>query len=152
MRDSKIGIPGQDSGKTSFLKIKTQDDVFPRNDVSLGKISFPRIRTKMSFPKHNIIPQNQSENVIKTNTLAGITEVVLSLNKLSNSDNLEDGKSGNVLIGRHMTSFEELANFEPVTSRYKKLKEFTSIHLRIMDEKDNDITNGPWVTIVLHIR
>ena len=57
-----------------------------------------------------------NENVIKTNKL------VLSLNKLNNADNLEDGKPSNVLLRHHMTSSEELKNFEPVSPQYKKLK------------------------------
>ena len=42
-----------------------------------------------------IIRMDGSENVIKTNKLAGITEIVISLNEL-NSDILEDGKPSNV--------------------------------------------------------
>ena len=95
-----------------------------------------------------------SENIIKTNKLAGITEMVISLNKLNNSDNLENGKPSNVLLRYHMTSSEEFTNYEPVIPQYKKLKngEFTSITLRIMDQKKNIMTDGPATTIVLNIR
>ena len=62
-----------------------------------------------------IAPMDGSENIIKTNKLAGIMEMVISLNKLNNSDNLEDEKPSNVLLRHHITSSEEFTNFEPVT-------------------------------------
>ena len=45
-------------------------------------------------------------------------------------------------------------SFEPVTPQYKRLKsgEFTSLTLRITDQKDNSVTDGPLMTIVPHIR
>ena len=66
-------------------------------------------------------------------------QMLMSLNELKDSDNLEDGKPSNVLLRHHMTSSEEFTNFETVTSQYKKLKngEFTSITLRIMDKNGN---------------
>ena len=41
----------------------------------------------------------------------------------------------------------------PHTPQYKKLKngEFTSLTLRITDQNNNVITDGPQVTVVLHI-
>ena len=97
---------------------------------------------------------NGSKNIIKTNKLAGVTEMVISLNELNNSNNLEDGKPSNVLLRHHMTISEEFTNFEPVTPRYKKLKdvEFPSLNLRIKDQNNDSITNGPGGTIVLHTR
>ena len=79
--------------------------------------------------------------------------MLMSLNELKDSDNLEDGKPSNVLLRHHMTSSEEFTNFEPVTSQYKKLKngEFTSITLRIMDKNGNIMTDGPGVTVLLNI-
>ena len=70
-----------------------------------------------------------------SNKLAGFTEMVISLNELKNSDNLEDGKPRNVLLRHHMT--KECTNYEPVIPQYKKLKngKFTSITLTIMDQK-----------------
>ena len=95
-----------------------------------------------------------SENIIKTNKLAGVTEMVISLNGLNNSDNLENEKSSNVLFRHHMTSFEEFTNYEPVIPHYKKLKNggFTSITLRITDQKKNIMTDGPATTAVLNIQ
>ena len=95
------------------------------------------------------------DQVIKTNKLRGITEVVIKLNELDNSDNLEDGRpSSNSLLTHHVTSNEDFTSFEPQNPQYKKLKngEFTSLTVRITDQAGNVITDGPQVTVVLHIR
>ena len=87
------------------------------------------------------------------NKLRGITEINFNLDELDNSDNLEDGRSSNSLLTYHVTSNEDFTCFEPHTPQYKKLKneEFTSLTLRIMDQNNNVITDGPQVTVVLHI-
>ena len=42
---------------------------------------------------------------------------------------------------------------EPQNPQYKKLKsrEFTSLNLKITDQNNNVITDGPQVTVVLHV-
>ena len=104
-----------------------------------------------------IIELNQFEidgQVTKTNKLKGITEITLNLDELNNSDNLKDGRPSNELLTYHVTSNEDLMHFEPQTPQYKKLKnrEFSSLNLRITDQNNNVITDGPQVTVVLHIR
>ena len=44
-------------------------------------------------------------------------------------------------------------HFEPQTPQYRKLKngEFTSLNLRITDQNNNIVIDGPQVTVVLHI-
>ena len=92
--------------------------------------------------------------VIKKNKLKGITEITLNLNELNNSDNLKDGRPSNELLTYHMTDDKDFTRFEPQTPQYRKLKngEFTSLTLRITDQNNNIITDGPQVTVVLHIR
>ena len=92
-------------------------------------------------------------DVLRTNKLEKVTKMVISLNKLDNSDNLEDGKPRNTLFTYYVTGPEYSTHFEPVTPQYKKLKngEITSLTLRIMDQNDKIITNGPGTTVVLHI-
>ena len=53
-----------------------------------------------------------------------------------------------------MTSSEDLTRFEAATPRYKRLKngEIVSLTLRITDQNNNIISNGPGTTVVLHIR
>ena len=62
-------------------------------------------------------------------------------------------RPSNSLFTYHVTSNEDFTSFEPRTPQYKKLKnkEFTSLTLRITDQNNNIITDGPQVTVVLHI-
>ena len=93
------------------------------------------------------------DQVIKKSKLKGITEMILNLDELDNSDNLEDGRPSNSLLTYHVTAHGDFTSFEPHTPQYKKLKneEFTSLTLRITDQKNNVITDSPQVTVVLHI-
>ena len=94
------------------------------------------------------------DQVTKTNKLKGITEMIINLDELDNSNNLEDGRPSNSLLTHHVTSNEDFTNFGPRTPQYKKLKneEFTSLTLRITDQNNNIITDGLQVTVVLHMR
>ena len=94
------------------------------------------------------------DQVIKKNKLKGIAEMILNLNELDNSDNLKDGRPSNELLTDHVTDDKDFTHFEPDIPQYKKLKngEFTSLILRITDQNNNIITDGPQVTVVLHIR
>ena len=52
-------------------------------------------------------------DVLRTNKLKKIMKVVISLNELNNSDNLEDGRPSNILFTYYMTSLEYYMHFEP---------------------------------------
>ena len=86
--------------------------------------------------------------------MKGITEITLDLDELDNSNNLKDGRLSNSLLTYYMTDNKDLTQFEQQNPQYKKLKngEFTSLNLRMMDQNNNIITDGPQVTVVLHIR
>ena len=94
------------------------------------------------------------DQVIKKNKLKGITEMIINLDELDNTNNLEDGRPSNSLLTYQVTSNEDFTSFEPCIPQYKKLKneEFTSLTMRITDQAGNIITDGPQVTVVLHIR
>ena len=79
--------------------------------------------------------------------------MVLNFNELDNINNLEDGRPSNALLTYHVTDDKDFTCFEPHIPQYKKLKngELTSLTLKIMDQK-NIVTDGPQVTVVLHIR
>ena len=96
----------------------------------------------------------KNDRVFKMNKLREITEMSLDLNELNNSDNLKDGRPSNALITYHVTDDKNFTHFEPHTPQYKKLKngEFVSLTLKIMDQNNNIITDGPEMTVVLHIR
>ena len=103
-----------------------------------------------------IIELNQFEvddQVTKTNQLKGITEITLNLDELNNSDNFKDGKPSNELLTYYVTSNEDFTLFKPQNPQYNKVKnrEFTSLTLRITDQNNTVITDGPQVTVVLHI-
>ena len=104
-----------------------------------------------------MVELNQFEvdyQVIKKNKLKGITEMVINLDELNNSDNLKDGRPSNELLTYHVTDDKDFTRFEPQTPQYKKLKnrEFTSLTLRITDQNNNIITDGLQVTVGLYIR
>ena len=94
------------------------------------------------------------DQVIKTNKLKGIMEMIINLDELNNSDNLEDGHPNNTLFTYHVTDDKDFTHFEPQAPQYRKLKngKFTSLTLRIMDQNGNIITDGPQVTVVLHTK
>ena len=96
-----------------------------------------------------------SRNDIKrTKKLVNGTKITISLNELNNSDNLEDGKPSNTIFTYFVTSPEYFMRFKPQSSQYKKLKNdtITSLTLAITDQDNDIITDGPEVTVVLHIR
>ena len=55
------------------------------------------------------------DQVIKTNKLKGITEMIINLDELNNSDNLEDGHPNNTLFTYHVTDDKDFTCFEPQT-------------------------------------
>ena len=59
-------------------------------------------------------------DVLRTNKLVNGTKITISLNKLDNSDNLEDGKPSNTLFTYFVTSPEYFTHFEPQSPEYKK--------------------------------
>ena len=95
----------------------------------------------------------KDDRVFTMNKLRGVTEMSLDLNELDNSDNLKDGRPSNALLTYHVTANEDFTPFEPHTPQYKKLKngEFVALTLKIMDQNNNIITDGPHITVVLHI-
>ena len=60
-------------------------------------------------------PLDANDNVVKMDKLACVTEMVLSLDELDNTDNLEGRILRNVLLKYHVTGSEEFTGFEPLT-------------------------------------
>ena len=89
----------------------------------------------------------------KKNELGDITEMVISLNKLDNSNNLEYGRPSSALFMYYVIDPKDFMRFRPVTPQYKKLKygKLTSLNLRIKDQ-NGDIIAKLGTTVVLHIR
>ena len=93
-------------------------------------------------------------DIQRANKLVNGTKITISLNELNNSDNLEDGKPSNTLFTYFVTSPEYFTCFEPQSPQYKQLKNdtITSLTLAITDQNNCIITDGPEVTVLLHIR
>ena len=91
--------------------------------------------------------------VLRTNKLERIMKMIISLDELDNSDNLEDGRPSNVLFTYYVTGSKCYMLFEPQMPQYRALKygEIVSLTLRIM-EQNNIITDGLETTVVLHIQ
>ena len=81
-------------------------------------------------------------------------KMIINLNELNNSDNLEDDRPSNVLFTYYVTSSEHYMLFELQTPRYRALKygDIVSLTLRITDQNNNIITDGLETTVVLHIQ
>ena len=162
--DLSYSIQNFDSDK-EIAVIRMLSDNVKYEILKLRSVMDPISDTKKMIPKgayagrelvsmlEGIVELNQFEvdddQVTKTNKLKGITEITLNLNELNNSDNLKDGRPSNELL----TDDKDFMHFEPQTPIYRKLKngEFTSLNLRITDQNNNVITDGPQVTVVLHI-
>ena len=84
-------------------------------------------------------------DVLRINELEKVTKMVISLNELNNSDNIEDGRPSNSLFTYYVTGPEYSTHFEPRTPQYKKLKSgmINSLSLKITDQA---------MTVVLHIK
>ena len=136
---------------TKPLKLKLADG--SEKEV-LSKTYTSRELNAFVEEKHIISDLNNDPQIIKTNKLAKVTNMSLNLDELNNSNNLEDGHPSNTLFTYYMPGSENFMRFEPQTPQYKKLKygEIVSLTLRITNQNNNIISNGPGTTIVLHIR
>ena len=164
--DLSQSIQNFDSGK-EITVIRMLSDNVKYEILKLRSVMDPISNTKKMIPSgtyagrellsmlEGMVELNQFEvdQVIKKNKLKGITEMIINLDELNNSNNLEDGRQSNELFTYHVTDDKDFTHFEPDTPQYKALKngEFTSLNLRITDQNNNVITDGPQVTVVLHI-
>ena len=144
-----------DNVKYEILKLRSVMDPVSDTKKMIPKGAYAG-RELISMPE-GMVELNQFEvddQVTKTNKLKGITEITLNLDELNNSNNLKDGRPSNSLLTYYVTDDKDFTHFEPQNPQCKKLKngEFTSLTLRITDQNNNVITDGPQVTVVLHIR
>ena len=103
--------------------------------------------------KHILADLSNNFRIIKTNKLAKVIDMIFNLNEIDNSDNLKDGRPNDALFTYYVSSSRDFMLFEPQTPPYKKLKngEIVSLTLRITDQNNNVITDGPGTTVVLRI-
>ena len=153
--DKEIAVIRMLSDNVKYVILKLRSVMDPISDA---KKTIPRgtyAGRELLSMLEGIVELNQFEvddQVTKTNKLKGITEMIINLDELNNSVNLKDGRPSNSLLTYHVTDDKDFTRFEPQNPQYKALKkgEFTSLNLRITDQNNNIITDGPQVTVVLH--
>ena len=136
---------------TKPLKLKLVDGT--EKEV-LSKTYMSRELNVFVEGKHIISDLNNDPQIIKTNKLAKVTNMIFKLDELDNTNNLEDGHPSNTLFTYYMPGSEDFTCFEPATPQYKKLKNgnIVSLTSKITDQNYHIITNGPGTTVVLHIQ
>ena len=136
---------------TKLLKLKL---VHCSEKEVLSKTYMSRELDAFVEGKHIISDLDNDPQIIKTNKLAKVTNMSLKLDELDNTNNLKDGKPSSTLFTYYVPGSEDFTCFEPMTPQYKRLKsgKIVSLTLRITDQNNNIITNGPRTTVVLHIR
>ena len=155
--DKEIAVIRMLSDNVEYEILKLSSVMDPISDAKKTIPSGAYAGRELISMLEGIVELNQFEvddQVTKMNKLKGITEITLNLDELNNSFNLKDGRPSNELLTYHVTDDRNFKHFEPQTPQYKELKngEFTSINLRIIDQNNNVITDGPQVTVVLQIR
>ena len=155
--DKEIAVIRMLSNSVKYEILKLRALMDPISDAKKTIPSGTYAGRELISMQKGIIELNQFEvddQVTKMNKLKGITEMIINLDELNNSVNLKDGRPSNELLTYHVTDDKDFTHFEPQNPQYKKLKngEFTSLNLRITDQNNNVITDGPQVTVVLHIR
>ena len=151
-KEIAIVIMLSDNIQYKVLKLHSVMDSDSKKLIPSGSYASRKLLSMLE----GIIELNQFEvddQVTETNKLKGIIEITLNLDELDNSDNLKDGRPSNSLLTYYVTDDKDFMHFEPQNLQYKRLKngEFTSLTLRITDQNNNIITDGPQVTVVLHI-
>ena len=155
--DKEIAVIIMLSDNIQYKVLKLRSVMDPISDRKKMILSGTYASRQLLSMLEGIIELNQFEaddQVTKTNKLKGITEITLDLDELNNGNNLKDGRPSNSLLTYYVTDDKDFTHFEPQNPQYKKLKngEFTSLNMRITDQNNNVITDGPQVIVVLHIR
>ena len=127
-----------DNVKYEILKLRAVID--PTSDTKKMIPSGIYAGRELLSIAEGIVELNQfvvDDQVIKKNKLKGITEMIVNLDELNNSDNLEDGHNSNSLLTYHVTDDKDFTSFKRQTPQYRKLKngDFTSLMLKITDQQ-----------------
>ena len=155
--DKEVAVIRMLSDNIQYTVLKLRSVMDPISDMKKTISSGTYTSRQLLSMLEGIVELNQFETddqVTKTNKLKSITEITLNLDELNNSVNLKDGRPSNSLLTYYVSDDKDFTHFEPQNPQYKALKngEFTSLNLRITDQNNNVITDGPQVTVVLHVR
>ena len=66
--------------------------------------------------KHILTDLSKDSRIIKTNKLAKVIDMIINLDELNNSNNLEDGRPSNTLFTRYVFGSADFTCFEPATT------------------------------------
>ena len=154
--DKEIAVIRMLSDNVEYEILKLRSVMDPISDTKKMIPNATYASRQLLSKLEGIVELNQLEvddQVTKKNKLKGITKITLNLDELNNSNNLKYGKPSNKLLTYYVTDNKDFTCFEPDIPQYKALKngEFTSLNLRITEQNNNIITDGPQVTVVLHI-
>ena len=155
--DKEIAVIRMLSDNVQYEILKLRAVMDPMSDMKKTIPSGTYAGRQLLSIVEGMVELNQFEaddQVTKMNKLKGIMEMSINLDELNNSINLKDGRPSNSLLTYHATDNKDFTHFEPQNPQYKALKkgEFTSLNLRITDQNNNVLTDGPQVTVVLHVR
>ena len=109
-----------DNVKYEILKLRAVMD--PISDMKKVIPSGTYADRELLSMLEGIIEHNQFEvddQVIKKNKLKGITEMIIKLDELNNSDNLKDGRPSNELLTYHLTD-DKILHISSLTRPLKK--------------------------------
>ena len=151
--DKEIAVIIMLSDNIQYNILKLHSVMDPISDRKKMILSGTYASRQLLSMLEGIIELNQFQVDDQVTKMTQITEITLNLDELNNSDNLKDGRPNNSLLTYYVTSNEDFMRFEPQNPQYKKLKngEFTSLNLRITDQNNSIIIDGPQETVVLHI-
>ena len=97
---------------TKPLKLKLVDG--SEKEV-LSKTYTSRVLNAFVEGKQIISDLNNDPQIIKTNKLAKVTNMIFNLDEIDNTDNLEDGRPSNTLFTYYMPGSEDFTCFKPMT-------------------------------------
>ena len=115
-----------DNIQYKFMKPWTIELYSRSKPVMAGTIYARRELIDLLEGKIEVTQFDKDARIKITNKLEGITEVVLTLRELDNTNSIEDGKLGNALFTYHMTEYKEFTLFEPTPLSIRNLRTASS--------------------------
>ena len=97
---------------TKPLGLKLADD--SKNQILNGSYT-KRELVVIVGRKHILTDLSNDSRIIKMNKFAKVIDMIINLDELNNSDNLEDGHPSNTLFMRYVFGSEDFMHFEPAT-------------------------------------
>ena len=139
------------SDNVQYQMLKLRADIDPISDTKKMIPSRTYAGRELLSMLEGMVELNKfpvDDQVIKKSKLKGITEMILNLNELDNSDNLKDGRPSNELLTYHVTDDKDLTHFEPDIPQYKKLNPIAYSILLLSQPRGWDFYPTPQKTML----